>query len=141
MSFENSPRLDEPDSNRLPFSSWVFKHRRLILAFTGLVLVFSVAIFVIQIRSALQAAVPGALDGCLETASGDPLVTTVRIGSITRPTYADGCFFFFPNIPPGQQEMIVSLPSGELSIPVMIISNQATALGTVVVNPNGTDEP
>ena len=135
MAFENSPLLGEPTPARLTFTSWVYKNRRIILALTVVAFVFGMAVFIIQILLVLHPAAPGPLDGCLATATGDPLVTTVRIGTITRPTYDDGCFFFFPNIPPGKQELIISTPSGEVSLPVMIISDQAIALGTIVVNP------
>jgi hypothetical protein len=135
MSFENSPRLGEPVSARLPFSSWVHKNRRFIIPLAVVVVFLSIVVFIFQILSVFQQSVPGALEGCLVTASGDPLVTTVHIGAISRPTYPDGCFFFFPNISPGKRELIISMPSGEVSIPVEILSDQANSLGTIIVNP------
>jgi len=135
MALEDSPELGKPSSTRVTFSGWFRKNKREISLLASVVVFVSLVVFFIEILPVFHPFAPGGLEGCVATKSGAPLVTTVRIGSVTRPTYDDGCFFFFPNISPGDHELIVALSSGEIILPIIIISDQAISIGTIYVGP------
>jgi hypothetical protein len=134
MTFENSPRLDKPSATRVSFLGRVNQFRHLILFLAIIVLLVSSAAMAVLLIPVIDAQTPGGLDGCLVSAAGSPLVTTVHIGTVTAATDASGCFFF-PNLPAGGQQLIVTTASGEVSLPVTIVPNQATGLGTITVKP------
>jgi hypothetical protein len=74
---------------------------------------------------------PGGLDGCLLSASGQPVAAAVKVGDAERQTYSDGCFFF-ASLPPGNRQLSVMTSTGVvLTRTVRIIPDQAVALGTV----------
>ncbi len=135
MAFENSPNLHGSRAGRIPFRTWFYQHRRLIWALAGVVFLLWAALFAFSAWRVIQPPMPGALEGCLVTPAGEPMITIVRIGTLTRPTYSDGCFFFFPQIPPGRQELVIATDSGEVRLMVTIHSDQATSLGTVTITP------
>ncbi len=132
MTLENSPHSGEP-SKHLSLSQWISQNRWAVLALMGVALVVGLVAIALQVRSVQPSSPPGGLDGCLVTSEGAPLVTTVRIGKVTRPTYENGCFFF-PSVPPGTQQLVVTTPSGEVTLAVTIVSNEAANLGTLPIS-------
>jgi hypothetical protein len=134
MAFENSPRLDKPSVTQVSFWGRVYQFRRIILVLAVIVVLISSAALAILLVPAIYATPPGGLEGCLINTSGAPLVTTVRSGTISAATDANGCFFF-PSLPAGGQQLIVTTPAREVNLPVTIVSNEATSLGTITINP------
>ena len=132
MAFENSPSLNDPEKPRTPFSRWLYLKRRSLLALVVVAGVLLLVVSGLAVGPALQAARPGGLDGCLQTPDGKPLVTTVTIGTFTRSTYADGCFFF-ASIAPGETQLVISTVPQAMLIPVKIEANKAVDLGTITV--------
>ena len=133
MAFENSPSLEEPEKPRINFKRWLYLNRRILLAVIGAVIVIALVIIGL-VSPTLHPAAAGGLDGCLQTSAGKPLTTTVRIAAISRATSADGCFFF-PGIPAGDYQLIISTAPRDVTIPVKIEANQAVGLGTITVSP------
>ena len=132
MAFENSPSLADPEKPRTPLSRWLYLHRRSLLA---LVVVGGVLLLVVSglaVGPALKSAQPGGLDGCLQTTAGKPLVTDVTIGTFSRRTSADGCFFF-ASLPPADYQLVISATPHDLSVPVKIEANKAVSLGSITV--------
>ena len=135
MAFENSPGLQPHSARRVPFLTLVYQNQRMILITVGIVAVLGCLVIAVQLLPLFAAPPPtGGLDGCLATASGEPVVTMLQIDAVTRPSYADGCFFF-PNLPAGQHELLIHTSAGSLSLPVTILPDQSTGLGTITITP------
>jgi hypothetical protein len=134
MAFENSPRLEDPSTSRVSFLGRIYQYRRIILLLAGLALFASLAALAILLIPVIYAVPPGGLDGCLISATGGPVVTSVHVGTASAITDASGCFFF-PSLPAGGQQLIVTTPSREISLLITIVSNEATSLGTIPINP------
>ena len=132
MSFEDSPSLDDPEQPNVPIGRWLQLHQRRLWALIGILAVILIMTAGLAVGPVLRPSQPGGLDGCLQTPAGKALSATVTIGSLSRSTYADGCFFFI-SLPPGEYQLIISGSPHDLQIPVKIESNKATGLGTITV--------
>lgn len=131
MAFENSPILGEDGVvERRSLRAWLALHRRWLIILAALFLLADAWLIVQLVRPAA----PGGLDGCVVTASGQPVVSAIiRAGQVERMTFADGCFFF-PSLQPGTYQVSIAT-DGEVvwSQPVTIISGQAVGLETIRV--------
>jgi hypothetical protein len=112
---------------------WLGRHDVVLLVSIAVLLVLDAAVagyFLTIGRTS-----PGGLDGCLYTASGQPMPgATVAVGNYTTATYPDGCFFF-AELPAGQNDLIVQGETGDVifSQSVDIPSDQALGLGSITV--------
>ena len=133
MAFENSPRLDQPDKPGAPARPRFVLNRRGLLAVLGLALAFLLLAIGLAAAPKLRPAEPGGLDGCLQTQAGQPLAnTTVSVGTNTRLTGADGCFFW-ASLPAGDYQMVITAQPQNKVVPVKIESGKAAELGTITV--------
>jgi hypothetical protein len=134
MAFENSPSLDQPSETRpSSLKDRIYQNRRkwimagvifavLWLAGTGALFLLSSNVF----------SPPGGAEGYLVTPTGQPAQALITISDVKVRTYEDG-YFFFPELRPGEHEMIIETTYGVWRQPVIIISDQAVDLGKIVL--------
>jgi hypothetical protein len=134
MDFENSPPLNYSKKPPRSFKRWLEKNRRIILAIIVVLIVSLLTAVFLMIAPTLHPQPPGGLEACLLTPGGKPVVTTVKIATFSRTTGLNGCFFF-PSIPPGDYQLIISTTSRDVTVPIKIISNEAVDLESITIDP------
>jgi Carboxypeptidase regulatory-like domain len=134
---EDSPHFDEHGpSPHFSLTGWIARHIRFLLAIAGVFAALSVLFLLYTVNHhSLPAGQPGGLDGCVVSANGNPVPATVWVDKISRPTAADGCFFF-AILSPGSHEFHVEAAGKQVwSQSVDIQSSQAVGLQNISVNP------
>ena len=134
MAFENSPSLDQPEKPRTPMNRWFYLNRRSLLVLVLIAMVLLMILSGLAVGPALNSSQSGGLDGCLHAAQpdGKALAATVTIGSFSKTTDADGCFFF-ASLPPGNYLLTIKTTSQDMQVPVTIEANKAVGLGSITV--------
>ena len=133
---ENSPRFDEHDPGpRFSLAGWIARHIRFLLAIAGVFAVLGILFLLYTVNHSLPAVQPGGLDGCVVSANGNPVPATVWVDNISRPTTADGCFFFASLSPGSHQFRVEAAGKQAWSQTVDIQSGQAVGLQNISVNP------
>ena len=135
MAFENSPKLGNSSKPERTFRGWVYKLRPALLILVAPLIILDLLFLVYKNNPERFTRPPGGLDGCLVRSNGAPVTATVWVDNISRPLYADGCFFFSA-LTPGKHTFRVQAVRGLVySQTVVIPSNQAVALGNIQVEP------
>jgi hypothetical protein len=136
MAFEHGPEIGENGiTEHRSLRGWLNRHERALDIFIGVLFIIIFFLASRVLYPSFLTSPPGGLDGCLTTSNGTPVSATVWVGNISRPTYADGCFFF-PDLSPGMQQIRIETPSGQSSTQsVEVISGQAVGLGNILVTP------
>lgn len=132
MGFDQIPRYSggTPITD-LSMRGWLARNRHWLLMLTIGVVLLDVLMTVYSVAPLILSGPPGGLDGCILSASGQPVLAKVRVGDAARETYTDGCFFF-SELPPGSNQVAVETTYGVVLIKdVEIISGEAVALGTI----------
>jgi hypothetical protein len=136
MAFEHGPEIGNNGiTEHRSLRGWLTRHERALYVIIGGLSIIILFLAGKVLYPSLLTNPPGGLDGCLTTLNGTPVSATVWVGDISRPTYADGCFFF-PNLSPGLQQVRIETVSGQSSTQsVEIVSGQAVGLGNIFVTP------
>ncbi len=136
MAFEHGPEIgDNGITEHRSLRGWITRHERALDIIIGILFIVILFLAGRVLYPSFFKSSPGGLDGCLTTSNGTPVSATVWVGDISRPTYADGCFFF-PNLSPGVQQIRIETVSGQSSTQsVEIISGQAVGLGNIFIAP------
>lgn len=135
MAFENSPSLKDPARKRFTLTGTLYKIRPLLLAGTGILILFDILFLIHLISPDTLSRPSGGLDGCLETMDGAPLAATVKIDNRSSSTFEDGCFVF-QALSPGEHRLEVETDVGIIYIQMVTVrSDEAVALGTIEIQP------
>lgn len=136
MAFEHGPEIGENGiTEHRSLRGWLTRHERALDIIIGILFIVIFFLASRVLYPSFLTSSPGGLDGCLTTSNGAPVSATVWAGDISRPTYADGCFFF-SDLSTGMQQIQIETASGQSSTQsVEIISGQAVSLGDILVTP------
>jgi len=132
MSFEQSPQFENGEiKSRQTVHDWLAKNERVLYAVTGVLLVI---VLVLSVRVlGIFSGESGGLDGCLVDAAGKPITGIAQADGTQRTISADGCFFF-PELSPGEHELVIQTSIGSsIRQTVTILSGQAVELGTITI--------
>ncbi|MCD4672321.1 MAG: carboxypeptidase-like regulatory domain-containing protein [Anaerolineaceae bacterium] len=134
MAFENSPNFNDPSETRpATFKDRLYQNRRKwIIAGILFTVVWVLGLAALFLLTSNMLKPPGGAEGYLVTNTGQPAQAVVTIDTITQHTYDDG-YFFFPELPPGEYELIIETNYGIWREPVTIISGQAVDMGKIVL--------
>lgn len=125
--------MTKRENTRPAWRRWIGRNKQWLVALVVLLVLVDALLVAYVWLPSLSAGELGGLEGCLATASGEPLLGTVSIADVVRSTSTDGCFFFSA-LPAGSQRMSIVTNSGaSLEQRVRIVSGQAANLGTVIV--------
>ena len=134
MAFENSPKFDSPTETRpATFQDRLYQNRRKwITAGIVFAVVWVLGTTFLYLMTTNAFKEPGGVEGYLVTVTGEPAEAVVTIDDVKKRTYDDG-YFFFPELPPGDHEMIIETTYGIWREPVTVLSGQAVDVGKVVL--------
>ncbi len=136
---EDDPRFGEHKVRpRFSLIGWIAGHIRVLLAVAGVFAALSALYLFYTVNHSLLGGLggqPGGLDGCVVSANGNPVPATVWVDNISRPTTADGCFFF-ARLSPGSYQLRIETAGKQVwSQTVDIQSGQAVGVQNISVNP------
>ncbi len=133
---EDDPRFGEHNVRpRFSLIGWIVGHIRLLLAVAGVFVALSILFLFYTANHSPLGGQPGGLDGCVVSANGNPVPSTVRVDDISRPTTADGCFFF-ASLSPGLHQLRIETAGKQVWLQTVDIqSGQAVGLQNISVNP------
>ncbi len=134
---EDDPRFGEHRVRpRFSLTGWIAGHIGVLLVVAGVFAALSILfLFSTVNHSLLGGGQPGGLDGCVVNANGNPVPSTVWVDNISRPTTADGCFFF-ASLSPGSHQFRIETAGKQVRLQTVDIqSGQAVGLQNISVNP------
>ena len=136
MSFENSPKLNEPRRQKpSSLTDWLAKNRRKIYTalFFFMIVWLMVVLFASFTRPVSTADRQGGLDGTVLSKDLNPVPAEILINGKVIKNYEDG-YFFIPDLPPGEYVMKVDSANGTLERSVVIVTGQVNELGRLIID-------
>ena len=133
---EDDPRFGEHNVRpRFSLIGWIAGHIRVLLAVAGVFAALSILFLFYAVNHSRLGGQPGGLDGCVVSAKGNPVPSTVWVDNISRPTTADGCFFF-ASLSPGSHQLRIEMAGKQVwTQTVDIQSGKAVGLQNISVHP------
>jgi len=133
---EDDPRFGEHNVRpRFSLIGWIAGHIRLLLVVVGVFAALSILFLFYTANRSLVGEQPGGLDGCVVGVNGNPVPSTVWVDNTSRPTTADGCFFF-ARLSPGSHQLRIETSGKQVWLQTVDIqSGQAVGLQNISVNP------